>query len=469
MVRSFRGGGCRAPSSAGPLSRTLAVLKATATRFNAGTSMDDTDAYRGPVGRLRHRCSQCTATGPKLLQCSGCLAVRYCSHEHQAAHRPQHKSACTKIRKARVELAREDDGVRNATPDFGIPANAFETEVGQFWDILSTRDYMCARFELAWALLLQGTLDGAQQALEHMLDMLILCRSDNMRVRDIVPALMLRLDLDQECYDLVKLWATCSDDGDHNGDDMTLPHLNLRGTDILEEPGFLCRKSSQLSGVVAVLLLKLKLLVDVRNLKIARKLLAQRAVPPELWKNVELAAVRSPLSAPFQKKPSKSLAETEAKLLKHTRQLGAALVQANHHFMFHLLDEPGEALDYEPLSYTRGSWEEMALAMQHSYAAWWETEGVLDLLKDARVCGAGDSEDEIQGMVEGETFRSGLGSGRTSKELLADVSLNWIWDYLGYAVENASYLGPWSKRPSERQTRENKEAYEAAELEDADA
>ncbi|KAL7951492.1 hypothetical protein V8C42DRAFT_304228 [Trichoderma barbatum] len=61
-----------------------------------------------------------------------------------------------------------------------------------------------------------GTLGSVHEAFEHMRDMLRLCCSDNLELRDIVLAVMLRLDLDQECYDFVKWWATCGPDGDYD-------------------------------------------------------------------------------------------------------------------------------------------------------------------------------------------------------------------------------------------------------------
>ncbi|KAH6976723.1 hypothetical protein EDB80DRAFT_302808 [Ilyonectria destructans] len=424
--------------------------------------------YKGPVGPLLHRCPQCSATGPQLLRCSGCRAVRYCSREHQVAHRPQHKSACNKVKKARAELAKEDDGVRNATPDFMTPANAFETEAGHFWGLLNTREYMRARYDLAGQhLLLLGTLDSVHEALEHMQDMLRLCRSDNLGVRDIVPAIMLRLDLDQECYDFIKWWATCDPDGEYDWGDMTLPHLNIRGADVFEDPDFF-GKHPTLNHVVAVLLLKLKLLVDIRNLKITRNILALRRLPFDLGELIEQAVVRSPLSAKLQKESLESLPKTEMKLLSQVRLLGATLREANQNFMFCLF-EPDEALAEKPESYSHGSWEEMALAMQNSYAAFWETEGVLDMLNDARACGARDSEDEIGDMMKAEAKRMGPDSCRTAEEMLADVSVNRIWGYLDYAVENASYLGPSSERPSERHTRENRESWARATAEDGES
>ncbi|KAJ4324086.1 hypothetical protein N0V84_004052 [Fusarium piperis] len=368
-----------------------------------------------------------------------------------------------RIKKARAKLAEEDRLVRNATEDFITPANAFETHVGRFWGIMSTRDYMRARFALADHLRLLGTLDGAREALEHMRDMIRLCRSDNMGVRDKVPTLMLRLDLDQECYDFIKWWETCDPDGRYDWGDMTLPHLNIHGANVLEDADFFTEFSA-LNNIVAILLLKLKLLVDIRNLQVTRKVLGPSNLPHHLWQSIELSGVRSPLSVKLQKESPKSLLKIEKKLLDQIRQIGANLVKANGNYMFCLFD-PDIALCERPDAYSTGSWQEMALAMQSSYAAWWETEGVLDLLNDARACAARDSEDEIEDMMKAEAGR--LGS-RTAKEMMEDVSVNRIWGYLDWAVENASYLGPWSDRPSEQHTRENREAWAQAVAEDAE-
>lgn len=162
---------------------------------------------------------------------------------------------------------------------------------------------------------------------------------------------------------------------------MTLPHLDIHGADAFGDIGFLGHYSA-LNHIIAILLLKLKLLVDIRHLKITRKILALRHVPHDLWQSIELLVVRSPLSHKLQRQSFESLLRTETKLLNQARQLSDALIRANHSFMYRLFD-PDEALCARPEAYIFGSWEEMALAMQNSYAAWWETEGVLDLLNEA--------------------------------------------------------------------------------------
>jgi hypothetical protein len=382
------------------------------------------------------------------------------------AHRPQHKSVCKKITKARAKLAEEDDLVRNATEDFLVPANAFEHHEGHFWGLHHTRDYMRARFALACENLLPvATLDAVQESLEHLQNMLKLNRSDNMGLRDIVPGLLLRLDRDQECLDFVKWWATCDPDGRYDWGDMTLPHLNLHGTDVLEGPNYLLKEFPALNHLAVTLILKLKVLVDIRNIKIVRKILSQRHLPSELWRDIESDAIRSPLSVRFLSQTSEHLSEAEVTLLRQSCQLGAAVVDANASYIYYLFD-PDEALSALPELYTAGSWEEMALAMKHTFAAWWEMQGVLELLNDARACAARDSEDEIADMMGGDTFRSGQGCHRSAQELLKDVSVNRLWGYLDWAVQNASHLGPWSERPSECYTRNARQAWADAEAED---
>ncbi|TGJ84881.1 hypothetical protein E0Z10_g3889 [Xylaria hypoxylon] len=100
---------------------------------------------------------------------------------------------------------------------------------------------------------------------------------------------------------------------------------------------------------------------------------------------IERDVIRSPLSTKLQKESPSSLIETEGKLMIHIRQLGAAVVETNDDFMFHLFEQD-KALSAKPHAYSRGSWEKIAFAMQTSYATWREIEGVLGLLSDARAC-----------------------------------------------------------------------------------
>ncbi|KAK3312996.1 hypothetical protein B0H66DRAFT_569333 [Apodospora peruviana] len=346
------------------------------------------------------------------------------------------------------------------------PKNAFETHVGHFWGLLNTRDYMRARSKLAHELMAIGTLDGVSEALSHVMDMLRLNRSDNMGLRTIIPGLLIRLDRDQECYDFIKWWATC----DFDGDDMSKPYLDLHGADALEDDmDWLTGEFPDFYHLVAILLLKLKMMVDTRNTKVARKVLDKSSLPGKLWEPIELATLRSPLSVPFCKlKNNAELARMEVRLLHQIRRLGAAVTRANDQFMLYLLgdsDDLDEMLEARPESYSSGSWEEAALALQSCYAALWETEGVLPMLFDAKACAGADSEREIREIwMEDDRARK----GRSFEQLLSDVSTNRVWGYLDYAVENAAWLGPSDERPSQKHTKENQKAWEEAIAEEAE-
>lgn len=47
-----------------------------------------------------------------LLRCSGCKAMMYCGVEHQIAHRKEHWSACSAIRKSRFAIEKEEQALR---------------------------------------------------------------------------------------------------------------------------------------------------------------------------------------------------------------------------------------------------------------------------------------------------------------------------------------------------------------------
>ncbi|KAI0423895.1 hypothetical protein F5Y09DRAFT_326102 [Xylaria sp. FL1042] len=400
----------------------------------------DIGVFKGPIGPLRRRCPLCWSSSLRasvqLLRCSGCRSIYYCGPEHQAAHRPHHKLACTTIKKARARLAKEEHDVRNAMADPMTPANAFETAVGEFWEIMNTRDYMRARNALARFLSSIGTLDGVEESLEHLRDMLRLSREDYIGARLLIPAIMLRLDLDQECYDFMKWWLVSAEDENYDWSDPTAPYIDLRGADVLEDPRPLLRKNPELNFVVALLILNLKLLVDIRNIKVTRKALSRRQLPNELRDLIEREAIRSPLSVKFQRGAPESLIEIEKTILKNTRHLGTILNETSDTFLPNLFF-PEKALTERPMTYLRGSLGETALVIQDSYATWWETEGVLGLvdaangivMKDLRVT------DDL------------LMTNERPKNLILHC-MKLTWTYLDWAFEDASYLGPWSERPS---------------------
>lgn len=129
----------------------------------------------------------------------------------------------------------------------------------------------------------------------------------------------------------------------------------------------------------------------------------------------------------------------EVKLTRHVKILGAKLRDANESVLDgHLRPQPW--LGKPPEVYSPGSPQEMQLVLNYGYQAWWQTQGALELLENARKNAEKDSAEEIEDMIrEGET--------RTPAEFLDDVSLNRIWGYFDWAVEDATSLA--SERPSD--------------------
>ncbi|KAK0710175.1 hypothetical protein B0T26DRAFT_724270 [Lasiosphaeria miniovina] len=314
-------------------------------------------------GPLATKCPVCRVKDG-LLVCGGCKVVHYCGAAHQADHRPTHKSACVAIKKTRAKLEEEEATLRaNPGDNFSMPADVFNNGVGAFWGILDTRDYMRARFAAADALLQVQTVSAVEKALAHFTDMLRLCRSDNLGVRDIVPGLLLRLGREQECYDFIKWWATINDEDRYNGDydwgNYELPHLDLHGEDPFEAIDRVAAGS--LSHVVILTLLKLRLILDL-----------------ERFEN-GLGEWDRPLGSLVQKRVrsrSRSAISTK-ELRKQYQKLLRIVHDHNSHFWEMLVG--GETPVMQQV-YTNGSVEEAHLALYQCLPAWEESEDAIVML-----------------------------------------------------------------------------------------
>jgi hypothetical protein len=151
----------------------------------------------------------------------GCRVVMYCGVEHQTQDRQKHKKSCNRIKKNRAKLYEEETRLRALPPSMLHPARIFEDHAGKFWGFQETRPYMSQRYALVESILQVHSAEAAQEGLDHLLDMLLLCRGDNMGVRSVVPAVMLLLNRDQDCYDFLKWWATTGNQGDYDWGNMS--------------------------------------------------------------------------------------------------------------------------------------------------------------------------------------------------------------------------------------------------------
>ena len=121
-------------------------------------------------------------------KCARCKLVRYCSRSCQREHFFMHKKECKNIKKLSDALQAEATRMESLTWGLGgPPENVLRTQVGSFWEILETRPYCRARYTLYDAIY-RIAYKGEQseqweQALDHLLEIMRLCRSDNMGLR----------------------------------------------------------------------------------------------------------------------------------------------------------------------------------------------------------------------------------------------------------------------------------------------
>ncbi|UNI18489.1 hypothetical protein JDV02_004755 [Purpureocillium takamizusanense] len=364
-------------------------------------------------GLAPRACELCRSRSADVMRCAACQAVYYCGRACQAADREEHRIPCRVIRKARAHYEAEYVKLRDMPGDMLTPERMFDTEVGNFWSILETRPYMRARYGLVDALLLSygtpgGPADVVQTCLDHLLDMLRLSRSDGMGVRQVVPGLLIRLGRDQDAYDFVRWHTTTAaksreDDRDlnHNDDEndddedasrTTLHGIKDAGADVLEEPldSWVNGKGwMPLSHVVAVTLVKVRVLLDLRAIRNA-SLALRGAVPAEIVDLIRGQLVGSGgggiVGGARQRELLLAGPEETARLARrlrgHVNRLYAAVDRYNPHFWDILVNKPDAGVLERPSGpYGQRTRDEALLVVGYNFASWYETPGAVDVLR----------------------------------------------------------------------------------------
>lgn len=272
----------------------------------------------------------------------------------------------------------------------------------EFYGIPGTRDYMNARYALGAAMVKAQSRLGVEKALEHYNDMLRLCRPDNMGIRHMVPALQLRLGLEQECYDGQKWWATTGSTKGYDWFNMEQPHMDIRGADVLEDMPFF-EKDDDTSNLVPLTLLKLRLLLELEQLQAHGD--ADGSSDPydrpigstarEIWGR-DKANVQSAIDT----------------LKKHYTVLFKRVHEVNEHFWSLMLLEPEETL--RPM-YTYGSPEEAMLVLDRNQRAFEETKDAIPLIDveySKMTTGYQGTADNTESIGEVKTLEKRRGHGQ---------------------------------------------------------
>lgn len=257
--------------------------------------------------------------------------------------------------------------------------DAFYTGKGHFWGIHKTRGYMGARFALVEAQLKINTPQAVKASLDHLLDMLQLCRGDNMGVRDLIPALYLRLGRDQECYDFCKWWATTGSKSNYDWSDMNNGYLDVKNADIFESAAVFTRKYAALSHSVAMMLIKIRLLIDLQTLQRAKDEVGPH-VPQEILDWVQAQSVSSVITNNrkfLERDQTPHIKELKGQI----KELYDAVTESNKHFWPALI-KPGTNLNARPQMYGFGDPAQMQLILQYSYNSWAETAGAIGVIEE---------------------------------------------------------------------------------------
>jgi hypothetical protein len=316
-----------------------------------------------------------------FMRCGACRSFFYCGRDHQTEDRPSHKTLCKGVKTCQDRLNEEEKKLREFQGDELAQGNLFVTEAGHFWLILETRDYMRARLDVVVTLLrsfggFNGRAAGVEIALNHLRDMLRLCRGDNLGVRDMVPALYIRLGRDQEAYDFCKWYATEGKRSNYDWGDTSLPFLDTKGADPLEDTDLWAGGSwPALSHASSVALIKVRALLDL--------IAVQRATQGPA------GGIHANLVSPITKaRPELLTAATEdtaARAAALRKQIGAiyrAVDMYNPHYWPALLKDPGPALVSTPGPYMIGSEPEAFLIVNYNIPAWYETKGAVKLMQE---------------------------------------------------------------------------------------
>lgn len=152
-----------------------------------------------------------------LLVCSRCKVARYCSVNCQRQDFKNHLPDCREVNNLSNQIESEAQSLRVHNNWFGQIEDLFDTQVGNFWGIVESRDYCRARHKLFTKLSEIAHFYEVRPLLEtvlgHQLELLRLNMSDNMGIRDLVPFTLLSLNRDDDCHAFIKHWVPIYEDG----------------------------------------------------------------------------------------------------------------------------------------------------------------------------------------------------------------------------------------------------------------
>lgn len=240
---------------------------------------------------------------------------------------------------------------------------------------------MRSRYALVESLLQIKTHAAVDAAHGHVMDLLRLSTSDNMGVRYMAPSLKLRLrDREAECYDFCKAWVVA--DHDDTLDEIDCGTLRGGKEDVMESPrDIFDGEFLELGHTVAVTLIKVRLLLDVRALRDMRLAGLGKKLPAEIEELVKNDVVCTSVIAGRRDVIDGTAEGIVEDLEAQVGTLIRAVGKYNASF-WPILRNPGRHMKARPDYYSPKSLEEAQMQLHSSYDAWAETEGAFAVLDE---------------------------------------------------------------------------------------
>jgi hypothetical protein len=273
-----------------------------------------------PVSRsLRRSCAVCDdphRSGAPVT-CARCKLVHYCSKAHRSDDATRHQVLCLSLSTLREQLRRLQRGLRGELKNY----------VGLYWGFYEARDFLRVKYQLVHVYRRIGTRESLEKALDEALELLRLSRADPIAVRSVVPALLLRLDRAQDCYDFVKWWALALGDETYSFRDMGMPFLDLASCDMAESTAF--AEVLSVSHTLALVAVKLRVYWKLWEGVQAERIGMSKAVPVPAIQNIQdfLGCGATPLSTPIRKRQL-DIHEQVLEMIKRTDELNGHVWEA---------------------------------------------------------------------------------------------------------------------------------------------
>ncbi|EPE28252.1 HIT/MYND zinc finger-like protein [Glarea lozoyensis ATCC 20868] len=334
--------------------------------------MDDPDVAQFPQRTLNEGCGLCGKETAPLSRCSSCKVIYYCCHDHQDAHSESHEGTCNKIKNAYNTIQEEELKLRAI-----MQAAVFANVVGSSYPRDLNRLYVITQRNLFHALDDIQTRSAVQAKINSMREVLRLDPGDNFRVRYVGSFLMLRIGQLQEAYDFIKYYAIA--ESKPNYDLKEVREGFRKDQDVFEDVRHFCVPSTELYNLVALAILKFKLLQDLRAIAFASEVTCQ-ALPIELRLQIQEMVPFSPFIAnnsKFTANPRYAL-ELSNRMAEQLLKLVRAIHYHNAYF-FSALQTPYHDLLYYSENDCEGS-SEVWYALQVFYNTWCETPGAVSYI-----------------------------------------------------------------------------------------